>query len=97
MATTKSGIVNTAVTASTTAVQLATNSSRRTLITFANNGSVTVYLGGSDVSSTAFLWPLAAGETVQFTGEGGDISPQMMWYGRTASSTASVSVGEVIN
>lgn len=97
MATTQSGIENNAVTVSTSVTQLALNTSRRTLLTFTNNGSVTVFLGGSAVTSTSFLWPLAAGETVQFTSDGGDVSPQMKWYGITASSTASVSVGEVIN
>ena len=97
MATTQSGIENNAVTVSTSVTLLALNTSRRTLLTFTNNGSVTVFLGGDDVSSTSFLWPLTAGETVQFTSDGGDVSPQMKWYGRTASSTASVSVGEVIN
>lgn len=97
MAVTQSGIENSAVTVSTSVTQLALNTSRRTLITFTNNGSVTVFLGGDDVSSTAFFWPLTAGETIQFTSEGGDRSPQMKWYGCTASSTASVSVGEIID
>ena len=97
MATTQAGILSNAVTVSTTATRLCLNSSRRTLMTFTNNASVTVFLGGSAVTSASFLWPLPAGETVQFTGDGGDVSPQMVWYGITASSTASVSVGEVIN
>jgi len=94
---TDAAITHAAVTVSTTATQLCIPQGRRTLITFTNNGAVTVFLGGPGVTTTAFLWPLPAGETVQFTGEGGDISPRMKWYGITASSTASVSVGEVIN
>lgn len=97
MATTQSGVVNRAVSVSTSVTLLADNSSRRTLLTFTNNGGVNVFLGGSDVSSSAFLTILPAGEMIQFTPDGGDISPQMKWYGVAASSTASVSVGEVIN
>ena len=63
-------------------------------MSFTNGGSVTVYLGSASVSSTAFVWALVAGETVQFTSEGGDKLPQNKWYGCTASSTATVSVGE---
>lgn len=84
-----------AVTASTSAVQLVEGNPNRTLLTFTNNGSVTVYLGGASVSTSAFVYPLDAGDLVQFAVGDGDVSPLMTWYGVTGSSTASVSVGEV--
>lgn len=90
------GIQNAAVTVSTTATQLCDGSPNRTLVAFTNNGSVTVFLGASDVSSSAFLYPLPAGEWVQFTNENGDHAPGARWYAVTASSTASVAVGEVL-
>ena len=87
---------NTAVACSTAVVELCGGQPNRTLLTFTNNGSVTVYLGGSTVSSSAFVYALPAGEWVQFTQDDGDAAPRMQWYGVTASSTASVSVGEVL-
>lgn len=90
------GIQNAALTASTTATELCGGSPNRTFLSFTNNGSVTVYLGASDVSSSAFVYPLPAGEWVQFTSENGDHAPGARWYGVTASSTASVAVGEVL-
>lgn len=91
-------IVDTAVTASTTATKLCDGSPRRRNLTLTNNGAVTVYLGSSDVSTTAFFRPLAAGATDEFTrGPGGDDPlPEAAWYGIVASGTASVSVGEVL-
>lgn len=94
---TEASITHGAVSVGTSETQLCIPQGRRTLITFTNNGLVTVYLGGPGVTASAFLWPLASGETMQFTREGNDVSPTMKWYGITASSTASVSVGEVIN
>jgi hypothetical protein len=85
---------NNAVTTSTTAIILCDGNPNRAWLAMTNGGAVTVYLGNASVSSTAFVWALAPGETVQFTAEGGDKLPQNKWYGRTASSTASVSVGE---
>lgn len=91
-------ILNNAVTVSTSATLLCDGQPRRTWLVFTNNGSVTVYLGNASVSSSAFLYPLAAGETLQVTnGDGQDKAPENKWYGRTASSTASVSVGESLN
>lgn len=87
---------NNAVTVSSTATLLCDGHPNRTLVTFTNNGAVTVYLGGSAVTSSAFVYALPAGEWVQFTMEDGDAAPKMRWYGITASSTASVSVGEVL-
>lgn len=87
---------NNAVTVSSTATLLVDGSPRRAWLALTNNGSVTVYLGNSSVSSTAFVWALPAGETVQFTAEAGDKLPENKWYGRTASSTASVAVGESV-
>lgn len=87
---------NNAVSVSTAVTNLCDGSPNRTLVTFTNNGAVTVYLGGSNVSSTAFIYPLPAGEWVQFTNDGGDAAPTGKWYGVTASSTASVAVGEAI-
>jgi len=91
-------ILNNAVTVSTTATLLCDGSPRRRNLTLTNNGSVTVYLGPVGVSSTAFFRALPAGETVEFTrGDGSDDPlPEAKWYGRTASSTASVSVGEIL-
>ena len=91
-------IVDTAVTATTTATKLIEGSPRRRNLTLTNNCSVTVYLGSVDVSTSAFFRPLTAGETVEFTrGPGGDDPlPEAKWYGVTASSTASVAVGEVL-
>lgn len=89
---------DTSVTASTTVTLLVDGSPRRRNLTLTNNGAVTVYLGSSDVTTTAFFRPLAAGETVEFTrGAGGDDPlPEAKWYVVTASSTASVAVGEVL-
>ena len=89
-------LLNNAVTVSTSATLLADGSPRRAWLSVTNNGSVTVYLGNAAVSSTAFVWALPAGETIQFTAEAGDKLPENQWYGRTASSTASVAVGESI-
>lgn len=96
MAVTQSGVESSAITVSSTATLLVQNQVRRKLITFTNNGAVTVFIGGDAVTSSAFLYALPAGEWVQFTSEDGDPAPQMQWYGITASSTASVSIGEVI-
>jgi hypothetical protein len=85
---------NNAVTVSSTATLLVDGSPRRSWLSVRNNGAVDVYLGNASVSSTAFAWVLAPGEVVQFTAEGGDKLPENKWYGRTASSTASVAVGE---
>jgi hypothetical protein len=87
-------LVNNAVTVSSTATLLVDGSPRRSWLSVRNNGVVDVYLGNASVSSTAFSWLLAPGEVVQFTTEAGDKLPENKWYGRTASSTASVSVGE---
>lgn len=97
MPVTSSEIINSSVSVGTSATLLVSNLGRRTLLTFTNNGSVTVYLGNASVSSSAFVWPIPAGESIQFNTDGNDVSPQMKWYGVTPSSTASVSVGEVIN
>ncbi len=91
-------ILNNTVTVSTTATLLCDGSPRRTWLVLTNTGSVTVYLGNANVSSTAFLIALPAGESIQVTnGDGLDKAPENKWYGRTASSTASVSVGESLN
>ena len=89
-------IQNSAVSVSSSVTELCGGQPNRTLVTFTNNGAVTVYLGGSTVSSSAFVFALPAGEWVQFTREDGDHAPMMRWYGVTASSTASVAVGEVL-
>lgn len=88
-------MANTSVSVSTSAVELVDGSPNRTLLSFTNNGAVTVYLGTSSVSSSQFIYPLAAGEWVQFTADNGDVAPQGNWWGVTGSSTASVSVGEI--
>jgi len=88
-------MTNTAVSVSTSATQLVDGSPNRTLLTFTNNGSVTVFLGTSAVSSSSFIYALTAGEFVQWTSEDGDVAPQGKWYGVTVSSTASVAVGEI--
>lgn len=91
-------ILNNAVTVSTSATLLCDGQPRRTWLVLSNNGSVTVYLGNASVSSTAFLIALPAGESIQVTnGDGNDKAPENKWYGVTASSTASVSVGESLN
>lgn len=86
-----------AVTATTSATLLADGDGDRTNLTFTNTGSVTVYLGGSGVTTTAFVYPLAAGEWVQWTREANDVAPTCAWYGRTASSSANVAVGKIGN
>lgn len=88
-------MTNTAVSVSTSATQLVDGQPNRTLLVLTNTGAVTVYLGTSAVSTSSFIYALAAGEFVQFTGEDGDVAPQGKWYGVTPSSTASVSVGEI--
>ena len=91
-------ISNNAVTVATSATLLCDGTPRRRNLTLTNNGSVSVYLGGAGVSSTAFFRVLPAGETVEFIrGDNRDDPlPEAKWYGITASSTASVSVGEII-
>lgn len=86
------------VTASTTATMLCDGQTRRRNLTFTNNGAVTVYIGPSDVTTSAFFRALEAGDVLEFTrGAGGeDPSAENRWYGITASSTASVAVGEVL-
>lgn len=86
---------NNAVTVTTSATLMVDGNPNRTLLTFTNNGSVDVFLGGSSVSSSAYVWPLASGATVQFTSVDGDVAPMAKWYGVTGASSASVSVGEV--
>lgn len=83
-----------AVTVSTSATELCEGNPRRTLVTFTNNGAVTVYVGGSDVSASAFLFVLPAGGELQVSNEFGDQAPMENWWGVAASSSASVSVGE---
>lgn len=91
-------ILNNAVTVSTTAILLCDGQPRRTWLVLTNNGSVTVYLGNVSVTTSAFLIALPAGESLQVTnGDGNDKAPENKWYGITASSTASVSVGESLN
>lgn len=91
-------IVTNAVTVATSATLLCDGTPRRRNLTLTNNGDVAVYLGGSGVSSTAFFRVLPAGESVEFIrGDNQDDPiPEAKWYGRTASSTASVSVGEIV-
>ena len=86
-----------AVSVGTTATLLCDGKSTRRNLTLTNNGSVSVFLGGATVSSTAFFRELAPGEALEFT-RGSDLddpAPTSKWFGRTASSTASVSVGEI--
>lgn len=76
------------VTASTSAsVLLAANANRVSAI-FYNNGSVTVYIGGSGVTSSNGF-PIPAGQS--FT----DDASNGVWYVVSASSTASIGVIEV--
>ncbi len=79
------------VVGSGSATQLTTPSSNRKSVTFQNLGSVTVYLGKSDVaaSSTTQGYALFAGASLCDTDSNDE------WYGITASSTASVHVIEV--
>lgn len=98
MTLTDSGIGNTLVSvSSSTPTNLIVNQVRRTLLTFNNTGSVTIYVGNEEVSSTAFVYKVLPGEFIQFTTEGGDRSPQMKWYGIAASGTGTVAVGEIID
>lgn len=91
-------IQTSAVTVTTSATLLCDGVSRRRNLTLTNNGAVSVYLGGGAVTSTAFFRVLSPGDTMEFTrGDGGDDPlPEAKWYGVAASSSASVSVGEII-
>lgn len=61
---------------------------RVTSVALYNNGSVTVYVGGADVTSSSGL-PLPAGQYMSV-----DVDRSEGLYGRTASSTADVRVLE---
>lgn len=91
-------IVDESVTVTTAATLLCDGHARRRNLTFTNNGSVSVYLGSSGVTASAFFRVLPAGETVEFTrGDGGDDPlPEAKWYGITSSGSAAVAVGEIL-
>jgi hypothetical protein len=65
---------------------------RRSLIIYNNSSSVTIYIGGSNVTS-ASGFPVPAGTYSPPI----DAGPKMIVYGRTAASTADVRVLEVSN
>ena len=90
-------VVTNSVTVSTTPTLLCDGKSTRRNLTLTNKGGVSVFLGGSGVTSTAFFRELVAGEVMEFTRgpELDDPAPSGKWYGITASSTAAVSVGEI--
>lgn len=82
-----------AVTVTTTATRLDTTDetdsvSGSSLVVY-NNGSATVYVGGSDVTTANGL-PVAASAW----GPGVDLDPGEAWYGIVASGTVEVRVGE---
>lgn len=82
-----------AVTVTTTATRLDTTDDTADHIVgqslvFYNNGSVTVYLGGSDVT-TSNGFPIAAGSSSPGLNDTAEA-----WYGITASSSADVRVLE---
>lgn len=66
------------------------------MLAFTNVGAVTVYIGAIDVSATAFVWLIEANDAVQLFADGVDESARARWYVVTDSSTALVSVGEVV-
>ncbi len=78
-------IVNSATTVSTTIVPIPTTAAtgRRTVLIY-NNGSETVYLGDSDVTTTTG-YPLAAGDEKAF-----DLKNEVILYGRTASGSSNI-------
>lgn len=84
---------NNGVTVTTTATRLCEELPNRTWVNLTNDGSVTVYVGNESVSTTSYALKLLAGEERQFT-EADDLLPQVALYGRVASGTALVSVGE---
>lgn len=88
-------VANNAVTVTTAAALLVDGNPNRTYLSVTNGGSVTVYLGSSVVSSTAFVVAVEAGDSVVFTNDGVDKSACAKWYAVTASSSVSVSVGEI--
>lgn len=90
-----SRMANTAVTVTATATQIVDGSPNRTLLVLTNNGVETVFLGAASVSTSAFIYPLESGDTVQWTSEDGDVAPEGKWFGVTASGSVSVSVGEI--
>lgn len=85
------------VSVGTSATQLTTTDPRRKVVYLTNDGSVTVYVGDANVTTTAYLFKIAAGEEVQVTpGIYEDPLPAYPLFGRVASGTASVSVGQVL-
>lgn len=87
---------NASVSVTTTATRLVDGNPNRTLLSVTNVGVDTVYMGASDVSSTAFVIPLDPDENVQLFFDGVDRSAVARWFGVSASGTVLVSVGEVV-
>lgn len=83
----------TSVTVTTTAAKIADGRARRMLITFCNTGSTVIYLGGPGVTSSAFIYPLQAGEWIQWEPSDADPATAGEWYGVTASGTCTLSIG----
>ena len=82
-------VLPTAVTVTTTATAIpATALAGRRAMMVRNNGSVTVYLGDSTVTSTNGF-PLSPGEEKSY-----ELGPPVTLYGITASGTADVRVLE---
>lgn len=83
----------TAVTVTTSATALVARNEFRRSVTFTvPSGGATVYIGGSDVTTSTGT-PLAAGNSFTVNqSHQGDASPLMAWYGIVAASTQDVRI-----
>lgn len=82
-------VVNSNISVGDTATAIpATAAVGRIFILVTNNGSVTVYIGDSNVTTTNG-YPLAPGDAVSL-----DLKEQVVLYGRTATGTADVRIIE---
>lgn len=92
MAVTTSAVT---VTTGATAI-LARNNGRRSAIIHVPTGGSTVYVGGSDVTTSNGL-PVEAGNSLSLSqGDSHDQTPRYEYYGIVAASTQAVRVLEVL-
>ena len=82
------------LTVTTTKQQLALDPHTRVQL-LKNTGSVTIYLGGSDITNAntaTDAYPLAAGETISMAAQTGGEALTVALYAVTASSTSTLAV-----
>lgn len=93
------GVVNTAVSVTTgPAVKLGTARPRRQTLVIWPPASGTLYIGGSTVSSTSYLWKLTSSDTVPFMVNSAfdlDLTPQQEYWG-IGSTSQTIAVGEIV-